>query len=194
VLLRHLDRLVPEIAERVEGIVDGASPRRVIATARTRGERTTAARVLDHFPFSLTVPPLRYRSDDIDDIAARLLAAHTLRRPLPRLLPSTLRTLAALDWPGNVRELEAVLATAVARSTGTVIALEHLPPEYRSTSSRTGGSSLQRAERDIVMEALAESRGNKLAAAERLGIARSTLYRKMRVLGLDENHLPTAAT
>ncbi len=193
VLLRHLDRLVPELAERVEGIVDDAPPRRVIATTRTRGERTAAARVLDHFPFSITVPPLRYRDDDIDDIASRLLAAHTLRRPVPRLLPGTLRTLAALDWPGNVRELEAVLATAVARSAGTGIALEHLPPEYRSTSSsRTGGSSLQRAERDVVMEALAETRGNKLAAAERLGIARSTLYRKMRVLGLDENHLPTA--
>ncbi|MCO1657061.1 hypothetical protein [Pseudonocardia humida] len=55
------------------------------------------------------------------------------RRPVPRLLPGTLRALAAVDWPGNVRELE------------------------------------------------------------RLGIVRSTLYRKMRALGLDENYLPTAA-
>jgi DNA-binding NtrC family response regulator len=193
VVLRHLDQLVPELAARVESIVDGASASRVIATARTRGEHTAAGRVLDHFPVSITVPPLRYRGEDIADIAPLLLAAHTTHRPVTRLLPGTLRTLMTLDWPGNVRELEAVLARAVTYSLGSDIALEHLPPEYRSTSNRTGRWSLQRAERDIVMEALAETHGNRLAAAARLGIARSTLYRKMRVLGIDENHLPAAA-
>ncbi|MHA6781989.1 sigma-54-dependent Fis family transcriptional regulator [Pseudonocardia saturnea] len=195
VLLRHVDQLVPELAARVEGVVDAASKSstRVLATARGRGEHTAAARVLDHFLVSITVPPLRFRTEDIPDLAPALLAAHTNHRPVPRLLPGTVATLAALDWPGNVRELEAVLATAVTRSMGSDIALGHLPPEYRSTSSRTGRSSLRRAERDIVLEALAETQGNKLAAAERLGIARSTLYRKMRVLGIDENHLPVAA-
>lgn len=195
VLLRHVDQLVPELAARVEGVVDAATAlgTRVLATARGRGEHTAAARVLDHFLVSITVPPLRFRTEDIPDLAPALLAAHTSHRPVPRLLPATVATLAALDWPGNVRELEAVLATAVTRSMGSDIALGHLPPEYRSTSSRTGRSSLRRAERDIVLEALAETQGNKLAAAERLGIARSTLYRKMRVLGIDENHLPVAA-
>ena len=187
VVLRHLDELLPELASRVEMAVAGA---RVIATTRTRGRAGAASRVLDHFPISITVPPLRYRTEDIADLAPPLLAAHTSHRPVPRLLPGTLRTLRTLDWPGNVRELEAVLATAATRSLGSDIAHEHLPPEYRSTSNRAGPSSLQRAERDIVMEALAETHGNKLAAAERLGIARSTLYRKMRVLGIDENHLP----
>ena len=192
VVLVHVDQLVPGLAARVESIVDGAPPTRVIATARTRGLHTATGRVLDHFPVSITVPPLRFRSEDIADLAPPLLAAHTTRRPVPRLLPATLRTLMALDWPGNVRELEAVLATAVTRSLGSDITLEDLPPEYRSSSNRTGRSSLQRAERDIVMEALAETHGNRLAAAARLGIARSTLYRKMRVLGIDENHLPAA--
>lgn len=191
VVLRHLDELVPELAPRVEAAVDGA---RVIATTRTRGRAGAANRVLDHFPFSITVPPLRYRTEDIPDLAPPLLAAHTTHRPVPRLLPGTLRTLRTLDWPGNVRELEAVLTTAVTRSLGSDIAHEHLPPEYRSTSNRAGPSSLQRAERDIIMEALAETHGNKQAAAERLGIARSTLYRKMGVLGIDENHLPVRLT
>jgi transcriptional regulator of acetoin/glycerol metabolism len=106
------------------------------------------------------------------------------------LQPGTLRTLTSLDWPGNVRELRAVLTTAAVRSLGSDIAHEHLPPEYRSPRSRSGCTSLQRAERDIVIEALAEARGNKQAAAERLGIARSTLYRKMRLLGIDKNRLP----
>jgi transcriptional regulator of acetoin/glycerol metabolism len=192
VVLRHLDRLVPEHAERVESIIDAAAPGCVIATTRTRGEATPAGRVLDHFPFSITVPPLRYRLEDIAELAPLLLAAHSTRRPVPRLLPGSIRALSALDWPGNVRELEAVLATAVTRSRGSDVALEHLAPEYRSPGRRTSQASLRRAERDIVLEALGETHGNKLAAAERLGIARSTLYRKMRVLGIDENHLPAA--
>ena len=152
------------------------------------------SRVLDHFPVSLTVPPLRYRAEDIADLAPLLLAARSPRRPAPRLTPGALRTLLGLDWPGNVRELEAVLATAATRSLGSDISQEHLPPEYRSRGNRSGPSSLQRAERDIVMEALVETRGNKLAAAQRLGVARSTLYRKMRVFGIDENHLPVRLT
>lgn len=193
VVLRHVDQLPPDIAARVESAVQNARPGRVFATARTRGDDSPAARVLDHFTVSVTVPPLRYRNDDIADLAPSLLAAHTTYRPVPRLLPATLRTLAALDWPGNVRELEAVLATAAVRSLGSDIAHGHLPPEYRSSRNRTGGRSLQRAERDIVMEALAETHGNKAAAADRLGVARSTLYRKMRILGIDENHLPPAS-
>lgn len=189
VVLRHLDELPPKLAPRVEGTIDAAPA--MIATARSRGEHTAASRVLDHFPVSITVPPLRYRNEDIADIAPLLLNAHTTRRPAPRLLPTTLRTLTKLDWPGNIRELEAVLTTAITRSLGSDVCHEHLPPEYRSSDNRTGSSSLQRAERDIVIEALAETHGNKLAAAERLGIARSTLYRKMRILGIDKNHLPT---
>ncbi|WP_281689129.1 sigma-54-dependent Fis family transcriptional regulator [Pseudonocardia thermophila] len=190
VVLRHLDEVPDEIAPRIEVIVDDAPPGRLIATARARGSATPAARVLDHFPVSITVPPLRYRRDDIVDLAPVLIAAHSTRRPIPRLLPTTLRTLTALDWPGNVRELEAVLASAVVRSMGSDIALEHLPPEYRSGGDRTGGRSLRRAERDIVVQALAECNGNKAAAADRLGVARSTLYRKMRMLGIDEKRLP----
>ncbi len=191
-VLRHLDRLEPGLVDRMAAVVDDAPPGRVIATARCRGGSDPSGRLLDHFPFSLTVPPLRYRSEDIADLAPVLLAAHTGQRPVPRLLPGTVRALEALDWPGNVRELEAVLATAVRRCLGSDISQEHLPPEYRS-GTRAGAASLERAERAVVLEALVETRGNKLAAAERLGIARSTLYRKMRTLGIDEKHLPGAA-
>lgn len=194
IVLRHLDRLAPEIAERSESIIQTAAPGRVIATARTRGGVTPAGRVLDHFPVSVTVPPLRYRVEDIAELAPLLLAAHSTRRPVPRLLPGSLRALSSLDWPGNVRELEAVLAEAVTRSAGSDIAQEHLAPDYRSAGRRSDRASLRRAERDVVLEALAETRGNKLAAAERLGVARSTLYRKMRVLGIDENHLPAPSS
>ena len=190
VVLRHLDELVPQLAARVAGVVERAAPTRLLATARARGGHDEASRVLDHFPVSITVPPLRYRAEDIADLAPALLARDGTGPPAPRLQPSTLRTLTSLDWPGNVRELKAVLTTAAVRSLGSDIAHEHLSPEYRSPRSRSGPTSLQRAERDIVLEALAETRGNKQAAAERLGVARSTLYRKMRLFGIDSNRLP----
>lgn len=192
VVLRHLDELAPSLATRVASVVEQADPARLLATARVRGGPGEVSRILDHFPVSVTVPPLRFRTDDITDLAPQLLAEQTVGRPTPRLQPGTVRTLSTLDWPGNVRELRSVLSTAVVRSLGSDIGHEHLPPEYRSAGGRSGSSSLQRAERDTVLEALAETHGNKLAAAERLGVARSTLYRKMRLLGIDENHLPAA--
>lgn len=194
VVVRHLDELAPALATRVEAVVESGPLARVIATARGRGGHEAVSRVLDHFPLSLTVPPLRYRGEDIADLSPLLLNACSTRRPVPRLTPCALRTLVGLDWPGNIRELESVLFTAVTRSLGSDISQQHLPPEYRSGGNRSGPSLLQRAERDIVMEALVETRGNKLAAAARLGVARSTLYRKMRVLGIDENHLPAPTT
>lgn len=192
VLLRHLDELSPALATRVASVVEQADATRLLATARGRGGPDEVSRILDHFPVSVTVPPLRFRGEDITDLAPQLLAEQSGGRSTPRLQPGTVRTLTTLDWPGNVRELKSVLSTAAVRSLGSDIGHEHLPPEYRSTGSRSGSSSLQRAERDTVLEALAETRGNKLAAAERLGVARSTLYRKMRLLGIDENHLPAA--
>jgi transcriptional regulator of acetoin/glycerol metabolism len=92
----------------------------------------------------------------------------------------------ALDWPGNLRELDAALSAGLLRAMGSDIALTHLPSEYRQAAPRRRLASLKRAERETILAALDDAAGNKLAAAERLGIARSTLYRKMRALGLDD--------
>jgi len=188
-VLRHLDDLPPELCPRVLGRLESTETGRahLVATAQARGAPGPAARVLDHFPASLVVPPLRYRVEDIADIAPVIIKRHFPRSPAPRLQPATLQTLTALDWPGNIRELETVLTSAVLRSMGSDIAQAHLPPEYRSSPTRHRLASLERAERDTILQALADTGGNKLAAAERLGIARSTLYRKLRALGIDDN-------
>lgn len=187
-VLRHLDDLPVELCPPVLAHLEAGTGRaRLIATALERGGYGPAARLLDHFLASLVVPPLRYRAEDIADIAPVIIKQRTGRSPVPRLQPATLQTLTGLDWPGNIRELEAVLTSAVVRSMGSDITQAHLPPEYRSSPARHRLASLERAERDTILQALADADGNKLAAAERLGIARSTLYRKMRALGIDDN-------
>lgn len=188
VVLRHLDDLPAELCPRVLAhLAAGTGHTGLIATARKRRGYGPAFRLLDHFPSTLVVPPLRFRVEDIADIAPVIIKQRAQSSPAPRLQPSTLQTLTGLDWPGNIRELEAVLTSAVARSMGSDITQAHLPPEYRSSPTRHRPASLERAERDTILRALADADGNKLAAAEKLGIARSTLYRKMRALCIDDN-------
>ena len=189
-VLRHLDDLPAGACSQVLARLDaGIGRARLIATARERGGHGPAARLLDHFPATLAVPALRFRVEDIADIAPVIIKQRTGRSPAPRLQPATLQTLTGLDWPGNIRELGAVLTSAVVQSMGSDITQAHLPPEYRSSPTRHRLASLERAERDTILQALADADGNKLAAAARLGIARSTLYRKMRALGIDDNRL-----
>lgn len=189
-VLRHLDELPADLCPPVLAQLQaGTGHARLVATAHARGEHGPAARLLDMFPTSLTVPPLRHRVEDIADIAPQILKQRTNRAPAPRLQPTTLQTLTALDWPGNIRELEAALSSAVVQSMGADITQAHLPPEYRSPSTRHRPASLERSERDTILQALADVDGNKLVAAKQLGIARSTLYRKMRALGIDDHRL-----
>ncbi|WP_130291489.1 sigma-54-dependent Fis family transcriptional regulator [Pseudonocardia sediminis] len=198
-VLRHIDALPPELAARAVSMVEQADEQaaRVIATARLiEGDAVAgpiaagaAARLRDCFAARLHVPPLRRRIEDIADVARALVGDLTDRTPAPRLEPATQQTLMGQLWPGNVRELRAVLGSALIRSRGRDVAIKHLPPEYRTAPIRHRLTSLQRAEREAVLNALDDCRGNKQAAAEQLGIARSTLYRKIRILGVDSRSL-----
>jgi transcriptional regulator of acetoin/glycerol metabolism len=187
-ILRHIDHTPADACAPLAALLEDLDdiPARVAATAGTPTADAPATRLLDHFPARVELPPLRHRPEDIADIALVLLRARADGGSHPRLQATTLQALMALDWPGNLRELDAVLSAAVLRSMGSDIALVHLPAEYRRPAPRRRLPSLKRAERETILEALATSAGNKFAAAESLGIARSTLYRKMRALGIDD--------
>jgi transcriptional regulator of acetoin/glycerol metabolism len=169
------------------GLVEGADEQavRLVATARPGGSQDVTTRLRDCFPARLQLPPLRQRAEDVAAIAQVLVRDLAGCSPAPRLEPATLQSLTGQVWPGNVRELRAVLSSALLRSGGRNVALKHLPPEYRTAPIRHRLTALQRAEREALLNALDDSGGNKLAAAELLGIARSTLYRKIRILGID---------
>jgi hypothetical protein len=93
--------------------------------------------------------------------------------------PSALEVLSTHPWPGNIRELRAVLAHAARGRTQGDITDADLPDTHRTSAGRHL-SLMELAERDTIIAALRASGGNKLAAAEQLGIGRTTLYQRLR--------------
>jgi len=137
----------------------------------------------------LRVPALRERPEDILLLARRLLArcaAEQGRRDL-RLAPSAERALQEYAWPGNVREMRNVLERAALMSTRDELQAEDFQFETTPMSRApqpTGALTLAEVERQHIESVLKEAGGRVPDAARRLGLARSTLYEKLRRLGL----------
>jgi transcriptional regulator of acetoin/glycerol metabolism len=91
----------------------------------------------------------------------------------------------APSWPSNVAGLEALVGTVLAGRPLDRIDVGQLPVALRAQAARRPLHGLERAEAQAIIEAMERFGGNKKAAADSLGIARSTLYRKVRALGLD---------
>src|SRR5262249_38671796 len=109
---------------------------------------------------------------------------HEIHTDRVRLTLSAVDALADYSWPGNLTELVAVLRDLVAkRSVGDVTAND-LPERFRAQARGRSLSTLQQAERAAIDNALKASYGNKVHAAARLGISRSTLYTRIREYGL----------
>lgn len=143
----------------------------------------------------LRVPPLRERQQDIPLLVRHFLeeSASSSGRPALAVSPEAMRLLERHDYPGNVRELKHALAMAATLCQGTVITPLHLPEDMRSPElceepdSAADGPALltdkvRHLERELIQQALEESGGRKALAAERLGICRRTLWKKMRDL------------
>jgi PAS domain S-box-containing protein len=126
------------------------------------------------------LPPLRERKGDIP-----LIADHFMRKVkkdncnLPRIPGETLSVMTDHDWPGNVRELQNAVHHALARSRGNLIRPDDLPAEIRNVKSKRGPP--EKLTLKIVLAALEKTGGNKVKAAELLGVGRSTLYRSLAI-------------
>ncbi|RKT88799.1 Transcriptional regulator of acetoin/glycerol metabolism [Saccharopolyspora antimicrobica] len=155
---------------------------RVVLTSAPQSDLPAAVRSAAALcPARVDLPPLRNRDDEFARIAHAMLAEV---RPGARIAPSALEALIAQPWPGNLRELRGVLrATAESRTAGD-ITIHDLPAAYRNTGRSARLSGRERAERDAITEALRVTGGNKVHAAQRLGISRTTLYSRMRAFGL----------
>jgi two-component system nitrogen regulation response regulator NtrX len=140
------------------------------------------------------VPPLRERKEDIPLLARHFLKefSQTYRQRPKEITSEALEALARYSWPGNVRELRNLIERIVIMNP-TVSKLErkHLPTlVYREGARRSAGdfSSLHQAraayERDYILKKLDENQGSVSRTAEVLGLERSHMYRKMKVLGI----------
>ena len=142
---------------------------------------------------SLSIPPLKERTEDIVPIARHLLrqaTRGTVRKKI-RLSPATINALLAHAWQGNVRELSNVLERALSTMSGDVIQLGDLPLPLKKKSFRLGTSGVvpirevqADAERRAIAAALEKTSNNKAQAASLLGIHRTLLYKKMKKYGI----------
>jgi DNA-binding NtrC family response regulator len=137
----------------------------------------------------VAVPPLRARAEDILPLALRFAGefAAAFGREVAGLRPAAEEALLAHDWPGNVRELRNRVERAVALATSPWLDAADLFPELPRPLEEvlpTLAGVVEAAERRSIAAALAATGGDVAAAAKRLGVARSTLFEKMRRLGL----------
>jgi DNA-binding NtrC family response regulator len=149
----------------------------------------------------ITLPPLRSRKEDIPLLVQSFLkdAAQENGKPHRELTPEAMACILDYDWPGNVRELRTAIEHGVVMCSTPRIGVRDLPASVRAavpailppaeglseeTLRKPDALDLHHAERLLIFRALEESGGNRSAAAERLGISRRTLHRRLKELNI----------
>lgn len=141
--------------------------------------------------FEITVPPLRDCQEDIMPLAEffRETANQELERDIKGFNASARNALLTYPWPGNVRELKQVILAAVLQTEDDTITAEDLELVGEQTSSPAGFTLRnEKEEKERILRALKQAKGNKKLAAKMLGIGRSTLYNKLDEYGLNEEN------
>jgi two-component system response regulator HydG len=138
----------------------------------------------------MRIPPLRERRDDVPLLAAHFLESFARRTGTTKTLaPEAVARLVEHSWPGNVRELENVIEHAAALSPGPEIGAADVQIEPHGAPGATGGArtlaaAVEDAERSAIEAALIRSSGDLSRVARELGVSATTLWRKMKRLGL----------
>ncbi|GEM_PF-5466996 len=140
----------------------------------------------------IAIPPLRNRGEDIEPLSLYYLNGTALRqrKSLERIEPEALHVLQDYAWPGNVRELKAEIEHAVSQAAPEKFSLEasdlsskvrfKLPPI--EACGENLADKIKSVERQMIIEAIEYNHGNKVRAAQYLGIKHRTLYEKMKTL------------
>jgi DNA-binding NtrC family response regulator len=148
---------------------------------------------------TINLSPLRERLGDIPVLAEHFLRRHRARtgRKVLGFQPDALRRLQMFDWPGNVRQLENVVERAVILTRSPHIGIEDLPEEVRAMKNGNGingngevlalKKAVEGPEKQIILRALKTFHGRRQATADALGINRTTLYKKMKRYGIEDD-------
>lgn len=145
--------------------------------------------------FTITLPPLRERKEDIPDLVEYFIFkySHKYQKVVTGVDPSVMEILMNYSWPGNVRELENAIAHAIVASQGQIILKDSLPRTIFGNNKnevisnyinfkdiRPLNEVVAQVEKDMIIKALKQCKGNKSKAAKILGISRKSLFNKIR--------------
>ncbi|HLJ25580.1 MAG TPA: sigma-54 dependent transcriptional regulator [Candidatus Angelobacter sp.] len=157
--------------------------------------------------FNIHLPPLRDHKDDVPQLVDALLAEMNSKhgRDVGGVSETVLQMFANHNWPGNVRELRNTLERAVIVCEGSLVEPRHLPPNFGASGLRlaTGdsegirlevGTTVEEAEKVLILKTLAATNNNKTRAAEVLGISLKTLHNKLKEYGSASNAATEAAS
>jgi transcriptional regulator of acetoin/glycerol metabolism len=186
-VLRHLNALDPPQRRSVIGLIERreslGGPPLIVTETVDRAEGASGSTAAELSCFVVTVPPLRDRYEDLPYLLSTL-SESVCGRPR-RWQPDAVQALSRLDWPGNVRQLRNLVRAVVAAHPQGDVGMRQLPVDLLAGVPHRNLTRMERLEFNAIVAALRMFGGNKLDAAAYLQISRSTLYRKMRIFGLD---------
>jgi len=155
---------------------------RVALTLNRKVATTDLTRLLRFFHGTVELPPLRHHIEDLHELVPFFLARLSQQGRLT-CSAKAMQLLLRHSWPGNTEQLWAVLRQVVQRRRAGAITPRDLPPECWTVSRRLL-SPLESIERDAIVQSLQDHDGNKVRAAEALGMSRATIYRKIHEYGI----------
>jgi len=173
----------------------------ILATNENLGKMVAEGRFRQDLYYRVNVinielPPLRDRVSDIPGLAHHFLqeVAEDSGREVRGFTDEAISALQRYNWPGNVRELQNVVERGVLLGKDNIVGVDDLPPQVsaamgvsvQSTTGQTLKEALEGPERQIILEVLEKHNWNRHETAEALGVNPTTLYKKMKRLGLDE--------
>jgi formate hydrogenlyase transcriptional activator len=186
---REFERLGSTRTQKVDVRIVAATHRDLEGMILEKQFRSDLYYRLNVFP--IHVPPLRQRPEDIPLLVHHFVqqATRRLHKTIDTILPETMDALIRYRWPGNIRELENVVERAVILSSGPVLqlSLRDLNTRIAPSQDTRRYQTLEEVERNHILMTLKETRwilSGPSGAAMRLGLNRSTLYFRMKKLGI----------
>jgi DNA-binding NtrC family response regulator len=190
-VIRHVDRLSALQLRSLTAVLQDAvaagqqDSLRVVVTMSQAAVSDDLTELLRFFPSTVELPPLRHHIEDLHELVPFFLAKLSQQGQQGRLScsPEAMQLLLRSNWPGNTEQLWQVMRRVVQHRRSGSIRPNDLPPECWTVSRRLL-SPLESMERDAIVQSLLAFEGNKVKAAESLGMSRATIYRKIHEYGI----------